>query len=294
MADDNSTTKSVTTSNPSTKRSTIRKSDIRKTDGDKDRDKDKNKENANLQHSVHRTELQADEEMPEANNDPAKSRVTMQCETAPERKASVGRIVRKPRMRSKKPLKPSVIRRMCQIPSEEGIGADSCDAEIMYTNSQFGRAVDPCNHSSCRMCALAPRRRTKVKGMTAAAVKSKTKSKRSALSKRRTTAKMARPSKASSDRRVGVKSILNLEPVNQTPPSASKRSVHTRQCLCTELNGQVYKLMDLPSNADSSSALMLTLRHQQLKRISKPRLSTKRQVGKRPTNSRKLSKHKPN
>lgn len=237
----------------------------------------------------------------------------------PKKKPKRGKAGRKARVRGKKELKKSVIRRMCRIPSEDGSRVDNRDAEIMYTNSQFGQSTQACNRSSCQVCALAPRRRIRIRALATAAAKAKSKTKRlMPLAKRRTTAKVGRPRKSASARQAassrqaasarkaassrksasvrpsGAGSISNLDPACPVSLTGPQGVGPTRQCLCTELNGQVYKLMDLPASIDCSSALMFSLRRQQLMRQSKPRLNTKRQVGKHPTSSQKLSKQDPN
>ncbi|XP_030554233.1 uncharacterized protein LOC115757915 isoform X1 [Drosophila novamexicana] len=226
------------------------------------------------------------EPQPAANENAAKEE---QAEPPAEEPTTVDKTAKKSRVRAKKTLRPSVIRRICQIPSKESKELSNNDAEVMYTNSQFGQLFDPCSRSACNMCTLAPRRRTKIRNT--AKTRSKSKPKRSAAaSKRKMTAKVKRHCTTACDRRLAVKSLLNFEASNRSMPTQLKR--RTRQCLCTELNGQVYKLMDLPNGVHDGSSLMLSLRRRQLKRtLSKPRLATKRIVGKRPTNGRKVNKN---
>ncbi|XP_064537844.1 uncharacterized protein LOC135427994 [Drosophila montana] len=215
------------------------------------------------------------------------------AEPPQEELTNAAKTARKPRVRAKKTLRPSVIRRICQIPSKESkeLSSSNNDAEVMYTNSQFGQLFDPCSRSACNMCTLAPRRRTRVRSTAATRSKSKSKAKRSsAASKRKMSAKVKRHYTTACDRRLAVKSLLNFEVSNRSLPTQSKKRI--RQCLCTELNGHVYKLMDLPNGLHDGSSLMLSLRRRQLKRTSsKPRLATKRIVGKRPTNGRKVNKN---
>lgn len=161
------------------------------------------------------------------------------------------------RTRAKKLLKPSVIRRICKVPKKKiKKSIKKTTAKVVYTNSQFGKEPIPCSESGCNSCSLAPPHRK-------LSIMSKIKLK-------------CRECKAK-NRSIRKNSI--------TPPTEAKEiGMKEHHCFCTELDGQLYKLMDEHKHFNALSSLLLDLRahHNRM-----PRLSTKRSVGNKPMGDRK-------
>lgn len=143
---------------------------------------------------------------------------------------------KKPKCKTRKPLKKSVIRRLCKLPSKRGRSRISGAAEIMYTNPEFDLESNIYSHSNCTVphklsnLKARPQRSKSVRTKSKSKPKSKSKSQRN--TKARTKKNTARPLRVS---------------VTYNPP----------QCLCTEINGELYKVMDLPEGLEDLSCFLL-------------------------------------
>ncbi|KAH8398209.1 hypothetical protein KR222_002864 [Zaprionus bogoriensis] len=160
------------------------------------------------------------------------------------------------KVKARKSLKQSVIRRLCKIPSKDALSAISASAQVMYTNPQFSMegSLSACDVSNT--LSQPPSRL------------SKTKAKKGTASKRVTKSKAKRIG-----RQFKAKNRSTRLPAK--PPQPSDSGV-AHQCLCTEINGEVYRVMDLPTGLKD---FLLGARRS----AAMPRLATRRIVGKRPT-----------
>ncbi|XP_034479074.1 uncharacterized protein LOC117785254 [Drosophila innubila] len=159
------------------------------------------------------------------------------------------------RARAKKLLKPSVIRRVCKVPKGKLRKVPKkTPAKVVYTNSQFGQEPVPCE-SGCTSCSLAPPRPKEGK-----------------------LSKMKRQCTECKEKHESAKSNLII-----TLTEAEERVMKEHHCICTEHDGQLYKLMDDNKDFDDLSSLLLAFRQQ----ARMPRLSTKRNVGNKPMGKRK-------
>lgn len=137
---------------------------------------------------------------------------------------------------TRKPLKPSVIRRLCEPHSKRGRSRSSAGAEIMYTNPQF--SIDSNIHIQGSSLNASPSKRP---------------------STRRLPAKLRRTPASKAKRRIKTKS--RTKPQHQSRRLSARinqvREASSHQWLCTEMNGEIYKVMDLPRGLDDLSRLLL-------------------------------------
>ncbi|KAL7738051.1 hypothetical protein ACLKA6_006404 [Drosophila palustris] len=173
--------------------------------------------------------------------------------------------------RPRKLLKLSVIKRICKVPKTKFKKGSKRSANVVYTNSQFGLEPIPCKESGCTSCSLAPPR---PKG-----------------GKSNLLAKRPRPTVSSSllakIKRQCTECKANRSSSNSstiiTQAEADELIMREHHCVCTEVDGQLYKLMDTEMNtnmADTNykdlSSLLDTLR--ELQPDKEPRSSSKLNV----------------
>lgn len=143
---------------------------------------------------------------------------------------------RKHREGTRKPLKASVIRRLCAPHSKRGRPRANGAAEIMYTNPQFSIDSNIHSRSSFNVAHVPSKKSTRL-------LKSKSRRTPASKAKRRIKSKSRSKAKPQS-RRLSAR-------VNQI------REASEHHWVCTEINGEIYKVMDLPRGLDDLSCLLL-------------------------------------
>lgn len=143
-------------------------------------------------------------------------------------------IKKKPKSKLRKPLKKSVIRRICKLPSKRDRSRISGAAEIMYTNPEFNLDANIYSRSECftashKLSNLSTRPQRNKSKRAKPKTKSKSKSQRNTKTR---------------SKKISTKSKLN-----------STRN--SPQCLCTEINGELYRVMDLPEGLEDLSCFLL-------------------------------------
>lgn len=145
-------------------------------------------------------------------------------------------IKKKRREGTRKPLKQSVIRRLCAPHSERGRSRASTAAEVMYTNPQFSMDSNIHSRSSINVSHNHSKLSTH---------RLQTKSRRSPASKAKRRIKTkVRPKTHYMSRRLASR-------LEQCKDSSS------HLWLCTEMNGEIYKVMDLPRGLEDVSCILL-------------------------------------
>lgn len=138
---------------------------------------------------------------------------------------------------TRKPLKASVIRRLCEPHPKRGRPRASTAAEIMYTNSQFSIYTNNYSRSSFNVSRNS-----------------------SELSTRRMRAKPRRTPASKAKRRIKTKARPKTY-LHSRKLSAMMEKVRGDPCsyhwLCTEMNGEIYMIMDLDTGLDDPSCFLL-------------------------------------
>lgn len=151
---------------------------------------------------------------------------------------------KKHKSKTRKPLKKSVIRRLCKLPSKKGRSCISGAAEIMYINPEFDLESNIYSQSNCTLPQKLSNLKVRTQRYKPKRAKSKPRSTPKSKLKPRTKVKPHRNSKARSMNKTS--RPLHVNNVTYNPP----------QCLCTEINGEVYKVMDLPEGLEDLSSFL--------------------------------------
>ncbi|XP_032590579.1 uncharacterized protein LOC116805023 [Drosophila grimshawi] len=154
--------------------------------------------------------------------------------------------VRKKR-RAGKTLTPSVICRICKMPSSTyRKPAGDSSAEVMYTNSEFTSFCESEIGDILPSTSVKPQRKRTIAKKQTKTLKKKRKTKRSMM-----------------------KSVLSLCPTEdicgikstqRKMTTKKKKSKVSRKCLCTEVNGNIFKLMDFPLGVNDEQSMRRYIR----------------------------------